>query len=265
MTSDGRLLQALLRNDFRVFVEKVFMTLTPGQTFIRSWHLEAIAYQLERVRRGEIKRLIINMPPRSLKSIMASVAFPAFILGRDPTRRIICASYSGELAKKHSNDFRAVFDLAWYRSTFPGTRVGPFKNNETEIELTERGFRLATSVGGTLTGRGGDIIIIDDPLKPDDALSETKRSARKSMVYQHVAFAARRQAHGRHRRRHAARPYGRYDRVSDRTVRRMGGPQLCLRSQTTTAKSCVGKACATSARPARFFRRNASRSTCLEA
>ena len=84
MTSDGRLLQALLRNDFRVFVEKVFMTLTPGQTYIRSWHLEAIAYQLERVRRGEIKRLIINMPPRSLKSIMASVAFPAFILGLDP-------------------------------------------------------------------------------------------------------------------------------------------------------------------------------------
>ena len=177
MASDDRLLQALLRNDFRVFVEKVFMTLTPGQTFIRSWHLEAIAYQLERVRRGEIKRLIINMPPRSLKSIMASVAFPSFILGLDPTRRIICASYSGELAKKHSNDFRAILDARWYRSIFPGTRVGPFKNNETEIELTARGFRLAASVGGTLTGRGGDIIIIDDPLKPDDAFSETKRSS----------------------------------------------------------------------------------------
>jgi predicted phage terminase large subunit-like protein len=176
MSRDTRVLQALLRNDFRAFVEKVFPTLTPGQTFIRSWHLEAIAYQLERVRRGEIKRLIINMPPRSLKSIMASVAFPAFVLGLDPSRRIICASYSGELAKKHSNDFRAVLDSSWYRSTFPATRVGPFKNNETEIELTARGFRLATSVGGTLTGRGGDIIIIDDPLKPDDAFSETKRS-----------------------------------------------------------------------------------------
>ena len=65
----------------------------------------------------------------------------------------------------------------WYRSTFPNARIGPFKNSETEIELTARGFRLATSVGGTLTGRGGDIIVIDDPLKPDDALSETKRSA----------------------------------------------------------------------------------------
>jgi predicted phage terminase large subunit-like protein len=175
MSPDGRLFQALLRNDFRAFVEKVFLTLSPAQTFIRSWHVDAIAYQLERVRRGEVKRLIINMPPRSLKSIMASVAFPAFALGLDPSRRIICASYSGELAKKHSNDFRAVLESPWYRSIFSGTRVGPFKNNETEIELTARGFRLATSVGGTLTGRGGDIIVVDDPLKPDDAFSETKR------------------------------------------------------------------------------------------
>jgi hypothetical protein len=117
------------------------------------------------------------MPPRSLKSISASIAFPAFVLGLDPGRRIICASYSGDLAKKHSNDFRAVLEPSWYKSTFPITRIGPFKNTETEIELTARGFRMATSVGGTLTGRGGDIIIFDDPLKPDDALSETKRTA----------------------------------------------------------------------------------------
>src|SRR6202051_3122815 len=176
MTSDGRLLQALLRNDFRVFVEKVFLTLTPGQTYIRSWHIDAIAYRLERIRRGEIKRLIINMPPRSLKSITASVAFPAFVLGHDPTRRIICVSYSGDLAKKHANDFRAVMEDGWYREIFPGTRIGQ-KDSESEIELTARGFRLATSVGGTLTGRGGQLIVVDDPLEPDGALSDNTRSA----------------------------------------------------------------------------------------
>jgi predicted phage terminase large subunit-like protein len=111
-----------------------------------------------------------------LKSIAASVAFPAFVLGHTPSKRIICVSYSGDLAKKHSNDFRAVLESRWYRSAFPGSRIGPFKNSETEIELTARGFRLATSVGGTLTGRGGDMIVIDDPLKPDDAMSEVKRS-----------------------------------------------------------------------------------------
>ena len=163
--AETRVLQALLRTDFRAFLEKVFNTLTPAQQYIRSWHIDAIAWQLERVRRGEIFRLIINMPPRSLKSIAASVAFPAFILGHDPSRRIICVSYSGDLAKKHSNDFRAVLESGWYRSLFPGARIGPFKNSETEIELTARGFRLATSVGGTLTGRGGDMIVIDDPLE----------------------------------------------------------------------------------------------------
>jgi predicted phage terminase large subunit-like protein len=177
MATEIRTLEALLRNDFRAFVHKVFVTLSPGQTYCQTWHVEAIAWQLERVRRGEVRRLIINMPPRSLKSIAASVSFPAFVLGRDPSRRIIAVSYSGELAKKHSNDFRAVLESPWYRSTFPTARIGPFKNTETEIELTARGFRLATSVGGTLTGRGGDIIVIDDPLKPDDALSEPRRSA----------------------------------------------------------------------------------------
>jgi predicted phage terminase large subunit-like protein len=176
MGSEGRLLQALLRSDFRAFLQKVFTTLAPGQTYVPTWHIDAIADRLERVRRGEIRRLIINMPPRSLKSIAASVAFPAYILGLDPSRRIICVSYSGDLAKKHSNDFRAVLESPWFRTTFPTARIGPFKNTENEIELTARGFRMATSVGGTLTGRGGDILIIDDPLKPDDALSETKRT-----------------------------------------------------------------------------------------
>jgi predicted phage terminase large subunit-like protein len=177
MASDARLLEGLLRSDFRAFLHKTFLTLSPGQTYVGTWHLDAIAHQLERVRRGEVRRLIINMPPRSLKSIAASVAFPAFLLGHDPSRRVICVSYSGDLAKKHSNDFRAVLDSRWYQAAFPMTRTGPFKNSETEIELTARGFRLATSVGGTLTGRGGDIIVIDDPLKPDDAFSETKRTA----------------------------------------------------------------------------------------
>src|SRR5262245_61218521 len=114
MVDKGRLLQALLRIEFRAFLEKVFNTLTSGQRYIPGWYIDAIAWRLERVRRGEIRRLIINMPPRSLKSIAASVAFPAFVLGHDPTRRIICVSYSGDLAKKHSNDFRAVLEVPWY-------------------------------------------------------------------------------------------------------------------------------------------------------
>ena len=100
---------------------------------------------------------------------------PAFILGRDPTRRIICVSYSQELAVKHANDCRAVMSSEWYRQLFPGTSVDPGKNTETEVLTTQRGFRLSTSVGGTLTGRGGNLIIIDDPIKPVGAMSDTTR------------------------------------------------------------------------------------------
>jgi len=172
-----RLLQAILRQNFYPFVRKTFDMLSPGQIFMPDWYIDALTCRLERVRQGEIKRLIVNMPPRSLKSMTASVAFPAFVLGHDPTQRIICASYSGELAHKLSNDFRAVVASPWYQSLFPDTRIGRYKDSETEIELTRRGSRLATSTGGTLTGRGGNLIIIDDPLKPGDALSETKRRA----------------------------------------------------------------------------------------
>jgi predicted phage terminase large subunit-like protein len=177
LISKRRLLHAALRNDPRFFLQKVFATICPGQLFIPGFYIDAIVSQLERVLRGECHRLIINMPPRSLKSIIASVSFPAYVLGHNPTRRFICVSYSGDLAKKHSNDFRAVIESPWYRDLFPHTRAGRYKNTEAEIQLTRHGFRLATSVGGTLTGRGGDTIIIDDPLKPDDALSEAKRTA----------------------------------------------------------------------------------------
>jgi hypothetical protein len=176
LLQQGELLESILRSDFSSFLRKTFQTLSPGQSFVPGWPVLAVAHALERVRRGEVRRLIINMPPRSLKSIAASVAFPAYVLGHDPRKRIVCVSYSTDLSRKMSNDFRAAIESSWYREVFPGTRIGRFKDNETEIEFTRRGLRLCTSVGGTLTGRGGDIIVIDDPLKSIDALSETKRS-----------------------------------------------------------------------------------------
>ena len=177
MAIDPVEMQVGLRKDFGAFLQKVFHSLNPGQRFVHGWYMDAIGHALERVLYGKINRLIINMPPRSLKSIAASVAFPAFLLGHDPTRRIICASYSGDLARKMSNDFRAILETSWYRDLFPDTQVGKYKDSEGEIELTRRGSRMATSVGGTLTGRGGNFVIIDDPIKPQDAQSDAKRRA----------------------------------------------------------------------------------------
>ena len=167
---------AVLRRDLASFIRKTVTTLSPGVPFLDNWHIHAIAWHLEQVRRGEIRRLIINMPPRSLKSISASVALPAYVLGHDPTRRVICVSYAQDLAANLMNSFRVVVETPWFREAFPAMRLAG-KNSESEVATTRHGLRLATSVGGTLTGRGGDLIIIDDPLKPQDALSAAKRES----------------------------------------------------------------------------------------
>jgi predicted phage terminase large subunit-like protein len=159
---------AACRKDFVSFVRKSFHVLNPTAIFHMNWHICAIAYCLELVRLGEIKRLMITMSPRSLKSLMCSVAFPAFVLGHDPTKRLVVVSYGADLAIKHGNDFRAVVNSAEYEAIFPGMRISTMKNTQTEVVTTRNGFRLAMSVDGALTGRGGDIIIIDDPI---DALA----------------------------------------------------------------------------------------------
>jgi predicted phage terminase large subunit-like protein len=169
------LLRVFLRNDLYAFVQKVFETVNPGVAFSRNWSSEAVTHALQKVASGTSTRLIINIPPRNLKSICASVALPAFLLGHNPTKKVICVSYSDDLAAKFSNDCRAVMRTDWFQQTFPRARIDKAKDTESEVRTTERGYRLATSVGGTLTGRGGDIIIIDDPIKPQDAQSKSVR------------------------------------------------------------------------------------------
>src|SRR6266704_5185859 len=96
--TDAAVLAALLRSDPRYFVWKSFQTILPGTPYLPNWHIDAIVHQLMRVHAGDISRLLINQPPRSLKSICVSVAYVPWLLGHDPTRRIIVVSYSNELA-----------------------------------------------------------------------------------------------------------------------------------------------------------------------
>lgn len=167
----------ILRRDFMSFVERAFYELNPETVFVPGFHIEAIAAKLEDCRRGRIKRLIVNLPPRSLKSQCVSVAFVAWLLGHEPTSQIICASYGQDLAEKHARDCRAVMASAIYKKLFPGTRLSQERQAVNDFATSAQGVRMATSVGGVLTGRGADIIIIDDPLKPDEALSETRRKS----------------------------------------------------------------------------------------
>jgi len=179
---DVAVFHAILRRHLRSFCEKVFATICPSQTYAPNWHIDLIADRLEQCQSGQIKRLIITVPPRYLKSIVGSVAFPAFLLGRDPAARIVCVSYAQELAEKHAADCRLVMNSPWYRRLFPQTILR--KETASELTTNQHGFRFATSVGGTLTGRGGDFIIIDDYIKPQDAYSDAKREEANSWFEQ---------------------------------------------------------------------------------
>jgi predicted phage terminase large subunit-like protein len=169
-------LRLIMRADFYSFMVRCFTELYGGVTFLPSWHIEVLAARLQAVREGKVKRLIINIPPRHLKSLAASIALPAWFLGHDPGAAIICATYGQDLSDKFARDCRSLMQSRWYEATFP-TRLTSSRAALQELVTTRSGFRLATSVGGVLTGRGADLIIIDDPMKPTDAMSETRRAA----------------------------------------------------------------------------------------
>jgi predicted phage terminase large subunit-like protein len=179
MTYDRFVLDAVLRNDLACFISKSFLSVDSSQPYLHNWHIDVIADHLVKAFRRDIKRLVITLPPRSLKSISASVAFPAWALGQDPSLRFICASYSGDLAGKHGRDGRTIMESEWYQRVFPRTRINPKKSAESEYETTAGGYRLATSPGGTLTGRGAGFLIIDDAINPRDAMSLAKREGVK--------------------------------------------------------------------------------------
>ena len=165
----------ILRHDFMSFIERSFYELNPQTRFLPGPHIEVMASKLEACRKGKSKRLIINLPPRGLKSHCTSTSFAAWWLGHNPAGHVICASYGQDLADKLARDCRIIMVSAWYQRLF-ATRMAN-RQAVHDFTTTDQGTRMATSVGGVLTGRGADLILIDDPLKPDEALSETRRKA----------------------------------------------------------------------------------------
>jgi predicted phage terminase large subunit-like protein len=171
---DSVVFRALLAHNLNAFCEFAFGVVRPGVRFKRNWHLDAMAEKLSQVASGRIRRLIITLPPRNLKSLYSSVALPAWFLGHNPWERVVVVSYSDFLARQHANDFRRLVNDPTYQSTFPAMRLD--RDTDREISTTKRGKRIATSIEGTLTGIGGNLIIIDDPIKPGDAMSESVRA-----------------------------------------------------------------------------------------
>src|ERR1700759_2193350 len=124
--------QVLLRQDFVSFAARCFQDLNPQAELAMNWHLEVIAAKLTAVGEGKIRRMIINLPPRHLKSLIASIAFPAWCLGHDPSAQILCVSYAQDLADKLARDCRSIMMRPWYQRIFQ-TRLAPHRHAVQEF------------------------------------------------------------------------------------------------------------------------------------
>ncbi len=165
----------IYHNNLSYFIQRSFYIVNQGTKYKHNWHIDAISEALNQIYKGNIKRLIINMPPRYLKSFCVSVAFPAWVLGNNPEKRIIVASYSEKLSLKHSTDCRLIIENEWFQNIFKNCILSKNQNEKYKFSTTFNGYRFATSINGTLTGEGGDILIVDDPHNPQDVLNNKYR------------------------------------------------------------------------------------------
>ena len=145
------------RKHFLSFVRKAW------PIFIAGAHHAKMANAFERVASGELKRLIINMPPRHTKSEFASYLLPAWFLGKYPSKKIIQSSNTGELAVGFGRKVRNLVDSDEYKELFPGLELRADSKAAGRWNTSKNGVYFAIGVGGTVTGKGADILIIDDP------------------------------------------------------------------------------------------------------
>ncbi len=167
-----------MRRSLKEFIKNSWQTIEPGRDFYDNWHIDAISEHLQAVVNGQIKRLIINIPPRHMKSISVAVALPAWTWTIQPQKRFLFASYAASLSVRDSVKCRRLIDSKWYKEHFGEVfKLTGDQNQKQRFENNQTGYRIATSVDGALTGEGGDIIIIDDPHNVREAESSAVRES----------------------------------------------------------------------------------------
>ena len=174
MTSDQDLFRDIMLSDLASFAQRSMLETTPGLKVQWSWHLDLVCDHLALFAEGKINRLLVCVPPRSFKSSLCSVVFPAWLLARDPSINVLCCSYGQDLADDFGRQCRQLIETPFYQSTFQ-TRLSPDRRAAQQFETTEGGGRIATSRSAAVTGRGGEFVILDDIMKPEEAQSETAR------------------------------------------------------------------------------------------
>lgn len=163
-----------LKNNFSKFFFKSFEAINPGQRLENNWHIDCLCEYLTACYNKEIKRLIINIPFRMLKSSICSMAFPAWGLGKNPALKFMCVSYADELATDLSVKSRQLVESPWYQQLFPELKL--IGSQKTRFETTQNGYRLATSTGSGAMGQGANFLIVDDYLSTKMVTSDQERT-----------------------------------------------------------------------------------------
>lgn len=159
------------------FVQDAWHVLNPGRAFRDNWHIGAVCEHLEAVRRGQIRNLVINQPPRTSKTTVATVCFPAWVWSDEPWFQWLCLSHSEGLAVRDNVAMRDLVESAWYQAHYPSVKLADDQNQKQKYKNDWGGHRLAFGMLSKGTGEGGDGIIFDDPMDRDDAPSEARRKA----------------------------------------------------------------------------------------
>lgn len=174
---EARAIKHMYQSEPRMFLQLAFRLLHPGVPYLHNWSVDVLGEALERCYRREAKRLIINMPPRSLKSMCTSIAFPAWMLGVQPESKIMCIAGHKGLAEEQQELTQKLMLHPRYRALFPHVRVA---EAASRLKLAQGGFRSAFTPSGAITGRGADVIIIDDPQSAHDADDRQKSASIRS-------------------------------------------------------------------------------------
>jgi predicted phage terminase large subunit-like protein len=172
-----------LAGDLAAFVKKAWRILHPTRPLVWSWHYDLLCEYLTAVKQRKVRRLIINVPPRTAKSTITTICFPCWVWASDPPHNFLSASYSLDLSTEHSVMRRNLLQSGWYRRMWGDKfSLSGDRNQVAQFMNDRRGQMIATSIGGTTQGRGCDIAIIDDPVSPDQALSDAERKTANNWI-----------------------------------------------------------------------------------
>src|SRR5277367_2089033 len=164
------------KRSLREFVRQAWLIVEPSTPFVEGWHIDAIIDHLEAVTYGQIRNLLINVPPRHMKSLLVSVFWPAWEWLRWPERRWLYSSYAATLSIRDSVNCRRLIESPWYQSRWADRfALTSDQNTKGRFDNDRSGYRLSTSVGGAATGEGGDRIVCDDPNNVSEVESDTVR------------------------------------------------------------------------------------------